>query len=48
VSIAHLGGLRLVAAGGAPAAGSELRGELRDQAALLLYGLYQLAVSPIV
>jgi len=32
--LARLGGLRLTAAGGAPAADSELRGELRDQAAL--------------
>jgi hypothetical protein len=32
--LARLGGLRLAAADGDPAAGSELRGELRDQAAL--------------
>jgi hypothetical protein len=32
--LARLGGLRLAAAGADPAADSELRGELRDQAAL--------------
>ena len=32
--MARLGGLRLVAGGGDPATGSELRGELRNQAAL--------------